>query len=378
MLIDILTIITAIIAITIFISGLLTFLRNPYLKENRWFFIFTLSLAIWLMSNYIDSNIVKHNLTVIMGKLDFSFALILAWSFMKFLVEMLHAIGKPFSDKKYLADSKPFQYISLSLITLFVVGIITDKVINISIATGSLTVNGGLLYDLYDVLLLFIFLYPLIILGRSYRKIPTTKRQGIKLLCLGYLVALAANLLTNLLFPSLFTSRPVVQSLNLFGYLGLLVFVLLIYLAITSRHLFDIKLAIARSLSYISLLTLIGFVFSSLSILISQSLSHTHLKLSFIITDTILAFVLAITFQYIRALFTKISDRLFFKDKYDPQIVINDLNNIITSTLNIEEIVKKSINLLKQTLKAQYCCFVIEDSSERLRVYSDQQNGIDF
>ena len=78
-----LSVLISIICVGIILAGLLALLRDSKRPQNRWFFIFTIFLACWVASNFIDSNFVNSTTSVFL-KIDFSSILFTAWALLQF------------------------------------------------------------------------------------------------------------------------------------------------------------------------------------------------------------------------------------------------------------------------------------------------------
>ncbi len=77
-----------------------------------------------------------------------------------------------------------------------------------------------------------------------------------------------------------------------------------------------------------------------------------------------LSVVLALTFQPLRRLFEKATDRIFFRDRYDTQTVLNSIGKILTSERVLEkimhdvlsEIVQLTVNINKLLVHFLFFC----------------------
>ena len=54
---------------------------------------------------------------------------------------------------------------------------------------------------------------------------------------------------------------------------------------------------------------------------------------------------------------------IFYKEGYDPQSLIDELNNTLVNTIELEELLTKSALIIQENLKTSFCTFYIRDTS---------------
>jgi signal transduction histidine kinase len=162
--------------------------------------------------------------------------------------------------------------------------------------------------------------------------------------------------ITNLILPLFVGSNELAR----YGTYSTLIFVGLIAYAMLRRGLFDIRSAIARTLGYS--LTLL-FVFGSYWLISSLILSLTENR----ITPDQLRFVLlafalftAVVFQPVKVFFDKITNRIFFRDSYDPQIFLDELGDDLIAGYQLTELKERVRTTLIRHLKVSICEMIID------------------
>ena len=131
-----LSVLISIISAGIVLAGLMALLRGPKRAQNRWFFIFTIFLAVWIVSNFLDSNFVNST-TDILLKIDFSSILFTAWALLQFTLVFLIRNA----DKKRLIHTPTFTITSFLLNVMFSLLIFLNLVVTGDISTGKLIVD---------------------------------------------------------------------------------------------------------------------------------------------------------------------------------------------------------------------------------------------
>jgi signal transduction histidine kinase len=205
------------------------------------------------------------------------------------------------------------------------------------------------------------------ILIRAYTKAKNKTRAQLKYISLGFLLTIITLCVADIILPIVFKiSNPEISRLGIYGtsfFTGITSYTII-------RHRFlDIRTLVARSLTYTLLLTTLGALYALLVFSISalffhdgsQSASHTF-------TNTILALVLAFTFQPLRTFFEKITDRIFYRERYDSQVVLNDFTKILVSELDLDRILKRALEQLCQSVNIQFAQIIIFNNERVYRV----------
>jgi signal transduction histidine kinase len=353
------SVIIGISALAIFIAGLLSFLRNPNLLQNRWFFIFATFLTMWIPFNFYDSNFVEHFWTSFVIKLDFISALFMGWAFVGFAITF-HA--KPHDSQKLALTYRLLGVISFLVNLFFIPLAFKGSLITASIGSGNLQVHYGPAFNFYALFLCGYFFYGLGVLLYK-RHFAGTYKAAVNLIFNGLLIAIIANLLTNLVFPLLIHTRATVKALNIFGYIGLGILTLSIYLAITTKKLFDIRLIVARSVAYLlSLSTITGiFLLTTIvfiSLVFQNNLTPSEARWVYVS----LAVILALAFPYLKRFFDVITSKLFFRDAYDSQEFLDKFNKMLVAAFALRPLLRKSVRLIEESLKPGYCIFIINET----------------
>jgi len=305
--------------------GLVVLQNNPRSQINRTFAFFNFTIVLWLSSLLVA---------------DTAFV-IFCRSF---------AVKRTSTRKMFL----------LSLIPMlpFILGAFSGLMVSEANATpqGAEIVNFGMLYSLQTVAVVGYLLYGFSVLIRYGRKRTRQVKNQINFILTGILIALIANVFTGFI--------AVIAGYNALaapvGVLSLLVSSGLITYSIIRHKLFDIRVVVARSIAYILLFATLVIVYS-LFIFGLSGLFFTSTTLSGFqqIAYVLFAILLAFTFQPLKRFFDKATNRLFYRDAYDPQLLVSQLNSILVSTIDLHTLLRRSSNLLTDTLKAEFCYFEV-------------------
>jgi signal transduction histidine kinase len=349
----VLSLLVGICAVAIFLAGVLALLRNSSQASNRWFFRFTSFVAIWMPFNYYDSNYIVHFWTSTVLKLDFISALFLGWAFMQFV--------DTFANDNFQSSVRPNRYSWwLFGANILAIPAVTYNLLFTSSINGkTLSVNYKQLFIAYVSLIGFYFIYGIAKLYFKRRHAKANDKPALNFIFVGVVIAIVANIFTNLIFPIFIHSRSIVEELNLIGYLGLLIFILFVYIAITTRKLFDIRILVARSLGYFLALLSIGSLFILLSYGITDILFKHVNSDGDRLFYAFLAVGLSMLFSYLKHFFDKATNKLFYRDIYDTQSLLDNLNKLLVSTYELKPLLNDSANIIIQNIKPNFFQFYI-------------------
>jgi signal transduction histidine kinase len=140
-----------------------------------------------------------------------------------------------------------------------------------------------------------------------------------------------------------------------------LVFGLFITYAIVSQKLFDIRAAVARSVAYVLLLAAVLGIYGLLIFGLVDSLTsdpHTRQILSLL-----LGLVLAFNFHSFKLFFDRITNRIFFRDAYDAQEVLDRLGALVVAEIDLHKILGGTREVLSNAFKSSFVEFLLVEDA---------------
>ena len=138
----------------------------------------------------------------------------------------------------------------------------------------------------------------------------------------------------------------------------------------------DVKLVVARSLTYAVLLALLAFFYAGSVLAVERIFfqdSFDQINLTQGAIRTILAVIMAFSFQPLRRWITRKTDRIFFKNAYDPQKLLDDLSHLLSSTIVLEDLLAKVLETLTSEMKISRGIFIL--FKEDYSLYATQKSG---
>lgn len=164
----------------------------------------------------------------------------------------------------------------------------------------------------------------------------------------GMVIALTIGMIFNLILP-VFGN----YSLIWVGPPFTLVFVGAILYGIIRHELFDVRLAVVRTSMYVvvggGLIVLFGIVAAWL----------LHIESDRVIAFVGFATVLAVLLQPLKRIFDRVTDALFFQDRYDPDEFYIRLSELLSSTTDLRNLLEKTTKEIATTIKAETATLVI-------------------
>lgn len=173
----------------------------------------------------------------------------------------------------------------------------------------------------------------------------------------GALLASVPALITNLSLPMI--GRPGVIWL---GPLFTLIFAVAVTAAIVKHRLFDIRLYAVRSAAYILSLAAAAVLYVVPAVLLSGYLLDAPLRLNNITLLASITLVVAFLFPWLKRFFDRFTRRWFYRDAYEPQVLIGNLNKALVADLDMERLIYDASQIIISDFKAEFCVFGLKQT----------------
>lgn len=342
------------VAILVFISvvnlslGLLILARNPRSLSCISFFALSVSISAWAASNYLTEADVALSINALFNKLAYLFGFLCLVSITVFCYSFSSATKVSFLKRLFFGGF--VLVISILSLTDLIAGKVSRDAEGLHFTVGSLS-----------IVYILSFLGLLIISGRKLIKTARksdrqTKRQ-IQLILAGFVISVTLGLFTNVIIPSFSDSFETAK----FGPVLTVFVVGTTTYAIARHQLFNIKRAIARSVAYLLSLGLIGLLYGAVLYLLSSVLAdHSDFDNTARLIYISLALGSAIVFSPIKRFFDKVTRRIFYRDAYDPQQFLDELNSTVVENIELGILLRHTTGVIQENLKSQFCYIEIK------------------
>jgi K+-sensing histidine kinase KdpD len=361
-----LAVIKGVIALSVvFINLFVAFLgliRNPRNLINKMFFVIGLVFAFWALSLFF------YEFPFFLSSLFWIKATYLMVIFYIILLLLFSFIfpKSTFSEMRIYAVVVSAFYAGVStwilfLTDLWVVGVTTDPV-------RGLQTQLGPVYIWWVVANWLLISWMMINFLLKYRYITKIQKMQMWYFWVGLIISCIGVCLFDVLIPLVWHDTRIF----IFGTITNLFFMGAVAYSIFKFKLLDIRLVVARSIAHSSLLVVLGFIYSGGIFFISSFFYREKISAVVIITSAIISLIIAFSFQAFLPLIEKITDRFFYKGKYDSDKLLYDLTLIMASTLRLQEMASGLLNKILQTMHIDRGAFVLIDKK---RIYHLTSEG---
>ena len=185
----------------------------------------------------------------------------------------------------------------------------------------------------------------------AYQQVDIYQKSQLKLIAIGLIVIINLGVTTNIIMPVVFGISWSIRSAPLL----LIIFSTFNAFAISKRQLFDIRATLARSFFYtVTLFSLVllysAVLFFGIGLVLEDDNTFTVAKL---VAYILLATLLALTFPILRKFFERLTDQLFFRNRYDAQALLTKLGDVYSSNYKLAPIASKTLALIYTTIKTE-------------------------
>ena len=248
----------------------------------------------------------------------------------------------------------PFVIVALALPTHLIIESATFD------SFGHIVAHNGPLFVLYGIFWIAYVYIPLASLVQTYRRVYGKERQQMQYLFVGLIVMLISFIIFGLVLPIVGISYLYFMS----AFSSILLIVLTV-LAIVRHQLLDIRIVIQRGLIYLILLVIATLIYIAgmqfLGYLLGKAANDTD-----VISAGITMIIGVPFFHRLEKYFRKITDHIFFKDRYEYPVALHQLSKALYTNVNTANIVQTSSAVLEEIFKTRWVAFRLLPFEERL------------
>lgn len=326
------------------VLGLTVLLNNPQKDMNKRFFYLTLSMWIWALITYISLHPVGF------AQITWVRLVLASAAVQDYFVLSSFAIFPNGNFQSVRFRRSAFYYL------LFVMIITQTPLVFKSLnAHSQPVVAPGILF--FIVLILGYLGTAIYLLFRRFKRAAGQMKNQLRVVIFGVVTCFAAIVFTNFVLVSVF------KNTSLISFAPLLTLILTgsMAYAILRHRLFDIRLTVARAVAYLMTFSLVIVVYSGLAFLIGQIFSFNtgNVTTSQRYFYVGLAVVTAVAFQPIKRFFDETTNQIFFKDAYEPQVLLDGISTILVGNIRLEPILTESSRALTKGMKLAGCSFLV-------------------
>ncbi len=345
---------STVFAIAFILLGLLTLSRNPKSKLNRLFLFFSINMAVWLVTNFLaGSATVPYAIALLSNKLVFFFSGASIFALLAFVKEIT---GRTYTrPEKLLSITTPF--LLLCCLTNLVVK-------DIYVDSGIYAITFGPLANFYFLLLIALTVAAIRNLLMARKHASTLLRSQIDTIVISFGLALVGVITTNALFPFVLNYYGLTNAGSFFS----IFFVGGAAYAIVKHKLFDIRLIVARSVAYTGIVSLLALIYGTATYIVTSFLLHGQSNQ--IVEGSInvgLIILSAVSFAPLKRAFDRITNRIFYRDAYDSQVLLDEFNKVLVSTIDLDILLRRAAEKIAEHIRPDYCVIGVQKTNESPR-----------
>ncbi len=330
------------IIIGISIIGIIALIRQKG-KGVGYFGVMSIMIAIWLTWQSLAQLNIGAYTDLIMLRLASATSVFLGMFFVLFM--------RDYTNKTKRKIILIVYGVSASI--LFVLNLTSLGITNVTVNESGLTINDvGIFYYVSLMVVVAFFIYGFVILIIDTKKRVKSDRTANYYIFIGFAQAVIITVLTTTLLAPYPASQILIP-------ISLFILTLLTALAIIRHRLFDIRLVAVRALTYLLSIGLLATVYAFIAFNLANIFIENwsvSLKESFY---ALLAVILALTFAPIKKFFERVTNRIFFRDQYDSQALINKIGRILASEIDLDKVSHQVINELCTQIKIEKAEIVV-------------------
>lgn len=342
--------------VAVFFVTLVIFMSGTKKSYSRYFAFLNISILSWLIFQFLadTSNGGAGGLYLI--RVAIGFSMFMPLFFMYFCIDYAEI-----RLKKYY-----YLYIALPILVSVALSLSTFVVSDVErVVTGIKITDPGIGYTAITALILIYFVVAIGILRNAKKKFDESQRAQSNLILSAAYFVIASNVTTGYILPSFgivdFTNLAVGPSIS--------VLVVAIAIAMARHRLFDIRTFAVRAVVYILSITVFGLIYSGLvfgvgGVVIDLG-TVTYAQRAFF---ALLALLIAITYTPVTRFFNSYTNKIFYRDAYDTQEVLDQIGKIIVGSIDLHKIQKSSLKVLLEALRPSYGGFILKDSTGNVRI----------
>ena len=332
-------------ALIVFVLGAVILATNKKKAVNQLLAAFEFSAVLWLITNLL-TNISQDNVSA----LFYARTTLVGGVLMPFFI-LLFASAYA---EKHLSK---FLKIAITIPAILLLLSVPTEWNVISVSPKGADLKTG---PVYILLVAYIFIYvaaTLRLLWKKYRQ-SRNQEQRSQLLYMfsGAILMVVPAVVLSAILPVMGYS-----STADYGPLSVVILAFFTSTAIVKHQFLNVRIIVARSLAYIlSILAIVAF-FALLSFGLASYVFNVDLISSEVIFFALFSAITALAFQPVKKFFDKFSNRIFYRDAYDAQELLNRVNSALVSTTDLYKLLEQAAKEVKTNIKASFCNFYIDN-----------------
>ncbi|HEY1064407.1 MAG TPA: ATP-binding protein [Candidatus Saccharimonadales bacterium] len=343
-----LTALIIVTSITQVILALFVFLRSRHNLSNRLFFLIAIASLGWALSNYLTIDYLHSEGLITLVRFILFFVVIQNTFFYMF--------GRTFPDRRWRHSRRWLSaYLGFSAIA---------AAATLSPYTfTAVTIEDGLAVTTAGPAIMLFMIHAAVSIVSAFRALikkakhtAGAERAQVQILLFASFLIWVIVPVTNFALTPLLKTTFFIQYSPLYTF----AFAALIAYAIVAQKLFDIRAAAARSVGYLMIVVSMTLVYGiGLFGVIDVLFPRPDQEFTRQVLSVVLITPLALLFERTRKFFDRVTSRLFFRDSYDTQEVLDAMGEIVVSEIDLYQQLRNTRRVLSGALKPSSIDFIL-------------------
>jgi len=338
--------IAAIICISL---GMLVLFKNTNNNKNRFYMLFSIILTIWAYACFVQSVTTDIKAAILYDKILYAAAVFAPTLFLHFISVYLNKKRNLALSVSYILSWVFFVFNFTPFFRKGVVFLFNNRFVTIPEV-------GWYLYLAFFAVVVAIAYYDLI---NTIRFGSGEIKRHSEYLFIASIFLVVGGLSYFALILNL-ASYPFDSILNLVSSTVLAVFEIIISYAILRYRLMDIEVVIKKGVVYSTMMASIVGVYSLL-MFISQNVFESTLGINQWIATILTAFAIAVGYKPLETSVTNLTDKYFFRKKYDYQKTLKDSSEAMNLLTDIDRLVRLTTRIVARRMGLEETSTLVYD-----------------
>ncbi len=343
-----------------FILVLFVFAKNPRSATNIYFSLLIFFIGLYPIFNYLALHSTSSQDALFWAKFIIFSAVPVGPLFFLFV--------KTFPQVKTTVSMPIHLLLTVWVMINIILGFLGFIFSNVIIVNGQPDIQTGIAVPLFAMLQILTISSGSWVLFQKYRKATGFLKLQLRYIAFGIVTSFGLTLLSTLILPLVFGITLFIAVSPTF----LLIAAVAIAYSILKHRLLDIRLVLARTVSFILLIAFFGIAYAVLFALLSTLfLGITIVAIKTIVVSAVLALSMTFSFQPIRKILEKLTDRFLYKNHYDTNKLLYELALIMSSTLRLEDLMHQILQKLLKQMKISRVALILTEKGYIYQVASE-------
>lgn len=325
--------------------GLFTYFKNYKSATNKLFFLFTLSIAGYIIFNYLALHQDNDELTLFWIRMIISIAVVINLLFFLLVVTF----------PKTKLQLNPKVFLATIVFTFFMIPVIQSPLIFKAVNPFTTQPVPGMAFPLFLLQTIVFLGGGFVDLLKKLKKAIGVEKNQLKFFLLGTIFMFVSILITNLFLVIVFKTTNFVGLLPIYT----LVFLSCISYAIVKHRFLDINLLVARAVAYTVVILMIGGFYSFAIFVVGSLIFGFELSWAQFIINGAITILVAFTFQPLRRSIESITDKIFYKGYYNAQDLLKSLSTVMSTTIELDFLTTKVLQKVLAEIRIEKGTFVV-------------------